>query len=261
MKYFITVFYAKRKKRTNTEIINYYNITLLSTLISVNLQIVKLYQVISIAAVASYFIPLIIVLLKKAWGDQFFRLYAIYWSVGGLVNMFDVIPGVPNDVINAIGILYNMLDIPFILAILYHTTTYAFVKKTAFAGIVMVLIVQVISLFTAEINYDSQKYALGVGVAMVLCTVSMEIVRYMQKVEHSTRQNAKIFVFAAVLFEYATFIVIYIFDYILITEDRKDSFIIYYLSTLVAIMIASCGFLMYKRYESSAAFLKRGIRG
>ena len=217
----------------------------------------QLYQFISIAAVASYFIPLVIVLMKKAWGDQFFRLFAIYWSIGGLVNLFDVIPGVSKDVIHIVGILYNMLDIPFILAILYHTTNYTFVKKTALAGIVMVLIAQVISLFAAEINYDSQKYALGIGVAMVLCIVTMEIIRYMQKVEHTTRQNAKMFVYAAILFEYATFIVIYIFDYILITQDRKDSFIIYYLSTLVAIMIASYGFLMYKRYESSAAYLKR----
>jgi hypothetical protein len=247
----------KAKNAQILKIIPHYNITLLLTLLIVNLLLVKLYQFISIVAVASYFIPLVIVLLKKAWGDQFFRLFAIYWCVGGFVNMFDVIPEVPKGVIHVIGILYNMLDIPFILAILYHTTCYTFVKKTALAGIVMVLIVQVISLFTAEIDYDSQKYALGVGIAIVLSIVTMEIIRYMQKVEHSIRQNAKMFVYAAVLFEYATFIVIYIFDYILITQDRKDSFIIYYVSTLVAIMIASCGFLMYKRYERSAAFLQK----
>jgi len=115
----------------------------------------------------------------------------------------------------------------------------------------------VISIVQSGVNYDSQKYALGAGVAMVLCIVTMEIIRYMQKVEHTTRQNAKMFIYAGVLFEYATFIVIYIFDYILINEDRQDSYLIYYLSTLVAILIASCGFLMYKRYENAAIHLKR----
>lgn len=216
-----------------------------------------MYQFISIAAVASYFLPLFIVLLRNAWRDRFFLLFAIYWGYGGLINMLDIIPDIPADVIHAVGIFYNMLDIPFILAILYYTTSYTFIKKTAVGAIVLVLLVQVISIFKAGINYNSMKYSLGTGVVVVLCIVTMEIIRYMQKIEHSTRQNAKMFVYAAVLFEYATFIVIYIFDYILLMEDRKDSYIIYYVSTMVAILIASCGFLMYKRYEKISVYLKR----
>ena len=215
-----------------------------------------MYHYISIAAVASYFIPLIIVLFRKAWRDQFFLLFGIYWAVGGTINLFDIIPGVPKEVIHYLGIFYNMLDIPFILGILYSTTVYNFVKKAALTGIVVLLLVQAISLIKGGIDYESQKYALATGVGLVLCIVSMEIIRYMQKVEHSTRQNAKMFVYAALLFEYATFIVIYIFDYVLIAEDRKDSYIIYYVSSLVAIVIASCGFLLFRKFESAASYLK-----
>jgi hypothetical protein len=216
-----------------------------------------MYHLISIAAVASYFVPILIVLMKKAWRDQFFLLFAVYWCVGGTINVFDVVPGVSKHLLHNITIFYNMLDIPFMLGILYFTTTYNFIRKTAGAGIALLLLVQVISIIKGGISYDSQKYALGVGVALVLCIVAMEIIRYMQKIEHSTRQNAKMFVYAALLFEYATFIVIYIFDYILISEDRTDSFIIYYISTLVAILIASCGFLLFRKYESSSNYLKK----
>jgi len=216
-----------------------------------------MFHLISIAAVASYFVPILIVVMKKAWRDQFFLLFAVYWCVGGMINVFDVVPGVSKHLLHNITIFYNMLDIPFMLGILYFTTAYNFIRKTAVAGIVLLLLVQVISIIKGGISYDSQKYALGVGVALVLCIVAMEIIRYMQKIEHSTRQNAKMFVYAALLFEYATFIVIYIFDYILISEDRKDSFIIYYISTLVAILIASCGFLLFRKYESSSSYLKK----
>jgi len=216
-----------------------------------------MFHLISIAAVASYFVPILIVVMKKAWRDQFFLLFAVYWCVGGMINVFDVVPGVSKHLLHNITIFYNMLDIPFMLGILYFTTAYNFIRKTAIAGIVLLLLVQVISIIKGGISYDSQKYALGVGVALVLCIVAMEIIRYMQKIEHSTRQNAKMFVYAALLFEYATFIVIYIFDYILISEDRKDSFIIYYISTLVAILIASCGFLLFRKYESSSSYLKK----
>jgi hypothetical protein len=149
-----------------------------------------------------------------------------------------------------------MLDIPFILGILYFTTSYNFIRKTAVAGIALQLLVQLISIIKGGISYDSQKYALGFGVLLVICIVSLEIIRYMQKVEHSTRQNAKMFVYAALLFEYATFIVIYVFDYIIVAQDRKDNFIIYYVSTLVAIVIASCGFILFRKFDSSSKYLK-----
>jgi hypothetical protein len=209
----------------------------------------EIYRFIYIAAVVAYFTPLVIVSLKKAWGDPFFRLFAIYWSIGGIANLLDVIPGVSRGLSYQVGIFYNMLDIPFIIGILYYTTSYTFIKRTAAAAIVLVVILSVIGIINTGIDYDSFKYSLAAGVATVLVIGTMEIIRYMQKVEHSTRQNAKMFIYAGLMFEYATFIVIYIFDYVVVTEDRKDSFIIYYVSSVVALLIASCGFLMFRRYE------------
>ena len=247
------VFYAISNQRTITENNSHLQYNLVSYAYKCKYLSVKveMYQVISIAAVVSYFVPLFIVLIKKAWRDPFFRLFAIYWSIGGLVNIFDVLPGISKDTIRTIGILYNMLDIPFILGILYYTTSYTFIRKTATVALVLFITTQLIGVFKSGLDYDAIKYPLGIGVGSVLVIVTMEIIRYMQKIEHSTRQNAKMFVYAAVLFEYATFIVIYIFDYILNTENRQDSFIIYYLSSVVAILIASCGFLMYKKYGTS----------
>jgi hypothetical protein len=215
-----------------------------------------MYKVISIAAVIAYFIPLILVLVKKAWNDAFFRLFAIYWGVGGVINLLDIIPGVSSDVIHHVGLFYNILDIPFILGILHYTSSYTFVKKTVSGAIAIFAILQVISLIISGLTYDSLTLPLGFGVAMVLLVVTMEIIRYMQKVEHNNRQNAKMFVYGALVFEYASFIVIYIFDYIIETENRKDSFIIYYVSSVVAMLIASCGYLMYSMRKERRAIME-----
>lgn len=208
-----------------------------------------MYRFISVATVVAYFMPIILVLLKNAWKDPFFRLFGIYWSLGGIFNIVDLIPEAPPSLSYQAGVLYNMLDIPFILGILYHTSTYTFVKKTASGSILLVIVLSIIGLINFGINYDAVKYPLGVGTAAVICIVGMEIVRYMQKIEHSTRQNAKMFIYAGLMFQYATFVVIYIFDYVLETENRTDSFIIYYVSSVVAMIIAACGFLMFRRYE------------
>jgi hypothetical protein len=209
----------------------------------------QLFDIISFIAILSYFVPLIIVLFKRLWNDLFFMLFATYWAIGGLINGTDLIPDFPKQASYMIGVFYNMLDIPFILAILYCTSLSLKVKKITSVALLLVGIFEVVSLVSKGVNYDALKYPLGAGIAVVLLIVIMEIIRYLQHVEHSNRQNAKVFIHAAVLFEYATFIVIYIFDYFIETSNRQDSFLIYYISTLVAIIIASCGYLMFTKFE------------
>lgn len=207
-------------------------------------------DIISIGAVIAYFVPLVIVLIKKLWRDQFFMLFAAYWALGGVVNLADVIPGFPKKWSYDIGVYYNMLDVPFILSILYLTTSSAFVRRFMPFMIVLLFICEVIGIALQGVKYDSLKYPLGAGIVLVLGMVVMEIVRYMQTIEHSNRQNAKMFVYAAVLFQWATFVVIYISDYFIFPEaNNNDGFIIYYLSTMVAILIASCGYLLFRKYE------------
>ena len=211
-----------------------------------------MFDIISVAAIISYFVPLIIVIAKKLWSDIFFMLFATYWAVGGLINLCDILPGVPAQTCYMIGVVYNMLDIPFILAILYCTTTSSFIKKITPFAVAAIVCMEIAGVMMNGLDFDALKYSLGAGITMVLIIVVLEIIRYMQTMEHSNRQNAKMFIYAAVLFEYATFIVIYIFDYFMDSSDRQDSFIIYYISTLGAILIASCGYLLFKKYERNS---------
>lgn len=211
-----------------------------------------MFDIISIAAVISYFVPMILVLAKKLWNDRFFMLFASYWAYGGLINITDLIPGFPRQAVIALGILYNLLDIPIILAIFYTTTNSMLIRKYTLAGIALSITSAIIGMVMNGFNYDALKYSLGIGIVLVLVVVIWEIILYLQKIEHSNRQNAKIFIYAALLFEYATFILIYLFDYVFIDAyNKKDSFLIYYVSSLVALFIASCGILLFRKYEKN----------
>ena len=210
---------------------------------------IQLFDIVSISAILSYFVPLVIVVVKRLWKDSFFLLFAVYWALGGLVNSCDIVPGFSKELCYQIGVCYNIIDIPIILAILYSTSSSTNVRRVlpfAAAGIIGM---EIYGLASAGFQFDSLKYPLGVGIAVVLWVVVIEIIHYMQEVEHTNRQNARMFIYAAVLFEYATFIVIYVFDYFIQTTETEDSYLIYYFSTLGAILIASCGYLLYKKYE------------
>jgi hypothetical protein len=213
------------------------------------------FDIVSVAAVLSYFVPLIIVSYKKLWKDNFFLLFAVYWAIGGLVNACDVIPGISRTTCYYIGVFYNIIDIPIILAILYSTTSSSTMRRFIPVIAAAIICAEIAGLVSNGFNFDSLKYSLGAGIVVVLWIVINEIIRYMQEVEHTNTQNARILVYAAVLFEYATFIIIYIFDYFVQTDENQDGYLIYYFSTLGAILIASCGFILHKSYGRKAGHL------
>lgn len=211
-----------------------------------------MYQIVSVAAVVSYFIPLLLVLLKRLWNDRFFLFFALYWTLGGLINTMDFVPALPYRVNYTISVIYNIIDIPLVLAILYYTSNSILVRKFTSMAVIAAVAAEIIGIVVNGLTYDALKYSLGLGIALVLVVVVWEIIRYMQKMEHSNRQNAKIFIYAALLFEYATFILIYVFDYFVDEYDQNDNFLIYYISSVVALFIASCGYLLFRKYEKNA---------
>lgn len=207
----------------------------------------QLYDIVSTAAILSYFVPIVLVLVKKLYQESFFLLFGIYWAIGGLVNLCEIIPAITKTACYYVGVIYNIIDIPVMLAILYCTSSSQKIRKFIPFAAAAIICMEIVGLYTLGLVFDAMKYSLGVGIAVVLFIVTAEIVRYMQTVDHSNRQNAQMFIYAAVLFEYATFIVIYIFDYFIETTDTEDSYLIYYFSTLGAILIASCGFLLNRK--------------
>ncbi|MEP7257251.1 MAG: hypothetical protein ABI687_02660 [Flavitalea sp.] len=215
----------------------------------------ELYQIISIAAVISCFIPILIVALKRLWQDTFFLLFSTYWLLGGLANLLDFIPGLSKEARETIGVIYNLIDLPFLLFILRYTTSSDMVKRYVTFSLALFLGFEILNLIIYGFRYDALKYTLGSGIALVLIVLIWEIILYLQLIEQSNRQTAKIFIYAALLFEYGTFIVIYIFDYFLPNANSRDTYLIYYISTLVALFIASCGYMAVRMNKTRKADL------
>lgn len=244
------VFYANWLRSTNTELnsVKQYSKVLQRfrgrTIIPFSLK-QQIFSILSIAAIIANFIPLLLVLIKKLWKEIPFVLFGIYWMIGGIVNLLDVIPGLSQDSREIITVVYNMLDVPMVLALLYFSTTSTTIRKfTRFTAPVF-LAVQLVNFFSRGWNYDAAKYVMAVGLLLVLTVIIWEISLYMQKLEHTPQENALIFIHVSLMFAYGTFVIIYIFDYyIKVSNSGMDNFLIYYVSTLVAIIIASFGYLM-----------------
>ena len=202
-----------------------------------------MYHIVSILALCASFIPMILVLLKKLWTKKSFFLFGVYWTISGIVNVIDFIPSASSRTKEIITVLYNMMDIPIVLTIIYITTKSSRLIRFLRISIPVYFALLIVSVIINGIRYNALKYMLAVGLGLVIMTIIWEISRYLQKLEHSMYEKAMLFIHASLLFAYGTFIIIYIFDYYVASANKTDNFLIYYISSLIAIGIASCGYL------------------
>jgi len=194
-------------------------------------------------AIIASFIPIFLVLVKKLWKESAFLLIAFYWVLSGLVNVLDKI-GIAKNAMDLITIVYNMFDIPIVLGLIYFTTKSFRIKRFTMIAAPALLVAQLISFMVKGWNYDAAKYVLAAGLLMVIYAVVCELSLYMHKLEHTRHEKAMVFIHVSFLFAYGTFIIIYVFDYyIKVGTSSIDNFIIYYISSLIAIIIASIGYL------------------
>lgn len=202
-----------------------------------------MYNIISVVAITASFIPIVLVLVKKLWKESAFLLIAFYWVLSGMVNILDK-TGIAKPTMDLITIIYNMFDIPIVLGLIYFTTKSLRIKRFTMIVAPALLVAQLISFMVKGWNYDAAKYVLAAGLLMVIYAVICELSLYMHKLEHTRHEKAMVFIHVSFLFAYGTFIIIYIFDYyIKVGTSSIDNFIIYYISSLIAIIIASIGYL------------------
>lgn len=207
----------------------------------------QLFDIVSVLAVIAYFIPIAIVLFNRLWKHTPFLLFASYWSLAGVVNLFDFIPGISIEFRNSLGALYNMIDIPFMLCIFYFTSSSEKIRQFSKYSCVTFILIESVNAYYNGINYQAIKYVLGIGVLLVLCIIISEIIFYLRKIEHSALEKALLFIYSALLFEYGTYVIIYIFEYFIAGSSVIDNLLIYYISSLVAIIIACFGFIIKQK--------------
>ena len=89
----------------------------------------QLYKVLSIVALVAYYVPLLLVIFKKLWKDTPILMFSFYWVAGGLINLLQEISQISGPALALITVIFNLLDVPFVLLILYLNTNVQIMKK------------------------------------------------------------------------------------------------------------------------------------
>lgn len=198
----------------------------------------------SIVAVGLYFVPLLIVIIKKLWSQRAFRLFSLYWLISALVNVVEFLP-LPRETAMFLTVVYNMFDMPMVLGIICAITASSLIKKSLKIAIPLIFVAELISFGLYGFRYEALKIAMGGSLVLMLIVLVYEIVLKLQKIKIAGADKGMLLILAALFFEYGTYVVIYIFDYFLPNvSSPTDSWLVYYLSSIIALSVAACGFLV-----------------
>lgn len=221
----------------------------------------QIYLVVSYLTVILAFVPLVIILLKKFWQVSPFNYFAVYWAINGVVNSMLLIKGLNKAFTEVMIVVYNALDIPMMVFIIYLAASSDKLKRLIRIGITLFLVFEIACLIQGGFKYEALKYSMALGLVFMMTIIIWQISLFMQQMEHATREKALLLIHGALLFQYGTYIVVYVFDYY-VTDiaDNVDKFLIYYISTIISIAVGSSGLFFngLKRIPSANA-IKRSF--
>lgn len=198
----------------------------------------------AILAVGLHFVPVLIVIGKKLWAALPYRLFALYWLAAALVNLLTFMP-LPNDAMELCTVIFKLLDIPLILSAIYFSTTTRAVRKFTKLMAPALLAASVVNCIIRGFKVDVLEYVVGAGLLVVTSVIIWEIIMKLQRISLSAYVKGLLLIYAALLFVYGAYAVIYIFDYLLPGKSSAtDNLLMYHLASLVALPVAIGGYLL-----------------
>jgi hypothetical protein len=200
-------------------------------------------------ALGSCFIPFLLLSWRKMRQVKTFRIIGIYWLLSGFINLVDLdffslithIAGAKER----LNCYYDMLDTPLALLI-FASAESGRQRKQILVALLLFIGGELTFIGWKGYNPTSSNIIIGVGLLLAIICCITGLVQYMKKMEHTPFENSMVFIYAALIFVYGSYLILYIFSLIRDNNDsNKDSSLVYYISMLLSSLITSTGLLSY----------------
>lgn len=206
-------------------------------------------MIVSNIAILCCFIPFVLLLSRKMRRITTYRVIGIYWLLNGLINLTDIDlfrPFRNNELQERLTLYYNLVDTPLIL-LLFACAGAGRHRKLLLLTLLLFVAGELTLVGWKGYNFASSAMIIGSGLLLILTYSITGLVQYMRKMEHTPFENSMVFVYAALLFAYGSFLIIYIFVHIRGNSEgnSQDSYLLYYISLLLSAVITSMGLWSY----------------
>lgn len=207
------------------------------------------YQVITIIAAVSFFMPFFIVTVRKLFRYQPFVWFAGYWMLSGAINLLFISASFAGSrFITVTERVFNLADAPVMLFILYNTVHIEAIRKSMKKMLPAFLSTALLVTVITHLESFAEALLVGAGLIIILMYIIWIIVHYAKGIKHGNTARTLQFIYYALLFEYGISVVTFIFSYMIPDQGNlQDSFLIYHLSVIISISVASYGLLTHKK--------------
>lgn len=201
--------------------------------------------VLGIISTLALFTPVVIVIVERMYRYKSFLALLIYYSLAVIYNLMseNIIP-LPAHVVSKSGIINNLLDTPLILLFLISFCGSDLMIRRIQASIIIFIVYELVIITIMGLTVETSTYVLGPGILLTLVFSSYLLLRYIRTAILHSKARGKAMMLAAVLFSYGCFSLIYLFYYILKTPYVEDSFLVYFLVTILSSTLMSSGLLI-----------------
>ena len=170
-----------------------------------------LYLVIESLAIVICFVPFLFLGFKKVRKVHTYRVIGIYWLFNGLVN-FPILWPMQREGLRSffqhLSNIYDLVDTPLVLLVFALAATGKLRRQVL---IVLVGFVIGESVLIGQKGYTySWPIVVGTGVSLILVYTVSGLWQYLKKMEHNRFENSMAYVYAALLFAYGTYLIIYL---------------------------------------------------
>ena len=208
-----------------------------------------LYLVIESLAIVICFVPFLFLGFKKVRKVHTYRVIGIYWLFNGLVN-FPILWPIQREGLRSffqhLSNIYDLVDTPLVLLVFALAATGKLRRQVL---IVLVGFVIGESVLIGQKGYTySWPIVVGTGVSLILVYTVSGLWQYLKKMEHNRFENSMAYVYAALLFAYGTYLIIYLLYFFRKSAsgyNEADSFLLYYTSLLLSAVVTSTGIWSY----------------
>jgi hypothetical protein len=206
------------------------------------------FEGVGLISTCALFLPIVIIFaLRLAWYKSFPALLAYYIIVFGF-NLFSLeLIKADKSFVYYYGVAYNFLDAPLMLTFMtYFSKTAGFRKKLKLFICIFVLFeLIVIAMYGFTIHAATIVMAPGLLLLLWL-TFKFFIHQVKITIEHQKAAGKAVMV-ASLLFAYGGYSFVYVVYYLIKTQYKTDTFIVYYLITIVSSILISTGIVFERK--------------
>jgi hypothetical protein len=206
--------------------------------------------IISNIAIASCYLPILMIVWKNLRYEKSFIIIAIYWLFSGLINLSNWVSFLQNSAWqNQITLIYNLIDGPLILLFFYFSAKES-KRKIILYTIILFILFEMGTIIITGYNLKSSIIIIGFDAFIALTLCITNITAYLSKLDHSPYENALVFINSSILFDYGVFIIIYFFGYLGFAStktEKNEVFLIYYIGLFLSSLLSCYGLWRYTK--------------